>query len=370
MNASTKERIIFHIDFDYFFAQCEELRTPELRGKPVVVCVYSGRTEDSGAVSTANYEARKYNVRSGMPINLAKKRLKDISDVSLLPVDHEYYKEMSDKAMNIIQNHADKFEIASIDEAFIDVGEALKYEFTRAVELAVKIKDQLRNVLKLSCSIGIASNKLVAKIASDFEKPDGLVIVHPGDTQSFLRNLDVSKVVGIGKKTEECLNQMNVKTIGQLAELDIYSLTKMFGRKNSVYIFNSSRGIDNEPVNEDDSVTQISRIMTLKKSINSVGEIYEDLASICRDVHKSATDRGLSFKSVGIILILDDLSTRTKSKSLRAPSMGYHEIFKTSISLFEEALSGSQLMVRRIGVKISELIICSGQDTLFKFMEE
>lgn len=369
MSEGDKVRIIFHIDFDYFFAQCEELRRPELKDKPVVVCVFSGRTEDSGAVSTANYIARKYAVKSGIPIKLAKNRLKDIPEAVFLPVDHDYYQEMSDKAMKIIKRYADRFELVSVDEAFIDVSERLNCDFSKVEELANEIKQQLKDELKLSCSIGIAHNKLVAKIASDFRKPDGLTIVRPNEIQNFLANLNVSKIIGIGKKTEERLGELGVKTIGELAKLDVYTLTKEFGKKNGIYIFNASKGIDNEPVTEGESITQISRIMTLKKSSNSVEEMLNDLGSLCRDVHKSATEQGFSFKSVGIILILDDLSTRTKSRSLKSPSTNYDEMFRTAKVLLEEAVPESQLMVRRLGVKVSELIPSKGQDTLFKFID-
>ncbi len=369
MSQSTKERIIFHIDFDYFYAQCEELRKPELKGKPVVVCVYSGRTEDSGAVSTANYEARKYDVKSGIPIKLAKSRLKDVSESVFLPMDRAYYNDISDKAMNIIQDHADKFEKVGVDEAFIEVSERLNYDFTKGEKLATAIKLQLTNQLKLSCSIGIAPNKLVAKIASDFKKPNGLTIVKSDEINNFLTDLKVGKIIGIGKKTEERLNQMGVKTIGELTKLDIYTLTKEFGKKNGVYIFNASRGIDNEAVIEDESITQIGRIMTLKKSTNSVDEMHDDLESLCRDVHRSLTEQSFSFKSVGIMLILDDLSMKTKSRSIKSPSTNYDEIFRTAKVLLDEAVPESQLMVRRLGVKVSELVSSKGQDTLSKFME-
>lgn len=369
MNSDMKERIIFHIDFDYFFAQCEELRRPELRGKSVIVCVYSGRTEDSGAVSTANYEAREYNVKSGIPIKLAKTLLKDVPQAVFLPIDHDYYQMISDKAMYIIQNYADKFELVGIDEAFIDVSERLNYNFIKAEELSTKIKQQLKNELKLLCSIGIAPNKLIAKIASDFRKPDGLTIVRPDEIQNFLTDLKVGKIIGIGKKTEEILNQMNVRTISELAKLDIYTLTKEFGKKNGVYIFKASRGVDNEQVIEDDSITQISRMITLKKDANSVDEMLVDLEYLCKNVHKSATDQSFSLKSVGITLILDDLSIRTKVRSLKSYSTSYDEIFKTAKILLEEGLQESQLMVRRLGVKVAELVNNKGQDTLLNFMD-
>lgn len=365
----TKERIIFHIDFDYFFAQCEELRDPALKDKPVVVCVYSARGGDSGAVSTSNYKAREYGVKSGIPIKLAKNRLKDVPDAKFLPVDHNYYSEMSHKAMNILRKHADKFELVGVDEAFIEVTERLEHDFGRAKELAITIKQELKTELGLACSVGIAPNKLVAKIASDFQKPDGLTLVKPAEVKTFLTSLSVDKIIGVGKKTEARLNDMGVRTIGELSRTDIYTLTKEFGKKIGTYLYSAARGIDDEPVVESESVTQISRITTLKKNTNVVEEMLEDLKSLCKDVHKSVMEQEFSFKSIGIMLILDDLSIKTKSRSLKSPSTSIDELFKVAKTLLEEAVAESQLMVRRLGVKVSELVSSKGQDTLFKYIE-
>lgn len=367
--SNPSERIVFHIDFDYFFAQCEELRQPELKGRPVVVCVYSGRTEDSGAVSTANYEARKYNVKSGIPIRLAKSRLKEVQDAKFLPVDHGYYEEMSGRAMSIIKEKSDRFELVGIDEAFIDVSKRCSGDYSKAQMLAEDIKRTLREELNLTCSVGVAPNKLVAKIASDFNKPDGLTVVKPEEVEGFLSKLEVGKISGIGKKTEQRLNEMDVKTVGELSGLDIYTLTKEFGKKNGTYIFNASRGIDDDPVVEDDSVTQLSRIITLKKNTSSLDELLPDLEYLCRDVHRSAKEQNFWFRSVGIMMILDDLSMKTKARTLKAPSDSYDELFKIAKNLLAEALHETDLLVRRLGVKVSELTNSRGQDTLFKFME-
>ena len=157
------------VDLDYFFAQCEERRNPSIKGKPVVVCVYSGRTKDSGAVSTANYEARKYGVKSGIPISLAKKKLKDV-DAVFLPVDKEFYKEISDSIMQILRRYADYFEQVSVDEAFLDVTQKTKANYQQAKQLAATIKDDVLTQQRLTCSIGIGPNKLVAKIAADMQR--------------------------------------------------------------------------------------------------------------------------------------------------------------------------------------------------------
>jgi DNA polymerase IV (DinB-like DNA polymerase) len=363
-----RTRIIFHIDFDYFYAQCEELRDPSLKGKPVVVCVYSARGGDSGAVSTSNYKAREYGVKSGIPIKLAKNRLKDVPEAKFLPMDRSYYEEMSERAMQIVRKYGDKFEHGGIDEAFIEVTEKLGHDFGRAKELATTVKQEVNKELGLTCSIGIAPNKLIAKIASDFQKPDGLTLVKPEDVKAFLTHLSVGKILRVGKKTEESLNEMGAKTIGQLSNIDIYALTKNFGKKIGTYLYNAARGVDEEPVVESESVTQLSRINTLKKSTNSLEEMLDDLEALCRDVHKSAMEQNVSFKSIGIMLILDDLSQKTKSRSLKSHTNNADELFKIAKVLLEEAVAETQILVRRLGVKVSELENSKGQDTLSKFM--
>ena len=172
-------RVVFHIDFDYFYAQCEEVRSPELKSKPVCVCVYSDREGDSGAIATAKYTARKYGVKSGIPIIFAKKRHEERKDAVFLPVDFYYYSEMSEKAMEIMKNNADIFEYVGRDEAYLDVTKRVEMDFKKASHLAQQIKNSIRDKIKLSCSIGISPNKLISKIASDFQKPDGLTIISP-----------------------------------------------------------------------------------------------------------------------------------------------------------------------------------------------
>ena len=179
-------RVVFHIDFDYFYAQCEETRSPELKSKPVCVCVFSDRGGDSGAIATANYTARKYGVKSGIPIAFAKKRLHERSDAVFLPVDFDFYSEISEKAMEIMKENADIFEYVGRDEAYLDVTERVEGDFKKAFHLAQQIKNSIRDKIKLSCSVGISPNKLISKIASDFQKPDGLALVSPNTTEVFL----------------------------------------------------------------------------------------------------------------------------------------------------------------------------------------
>ena len=362
-----ENRIVFHIDFDYFFAQCEEIRNSELRTKPVCVCVFSDRGNDSGAIATANYTARKFGVKSGMPIAFAKKRLAERKDSVFLPVDFDYYIETSEKAMKIIKDNADIFEYVGKDEAYLDVTKRTSSDFTKASHLAQQIKNKLRDEIKLSCSIGISPNKLISKIASDFKKPDGLTVITPGKVDEFLEPLKIRDIPGIGKKTEERFAQMNIETIHDLRDLSIFTLNKEFGRKNGSYIFNSSRGINNEPVREREPTIQFSKIATLKKDSKELGFLLENLKELCKELHKIILKNNRMFKSVGIILIQSDLSNKTKSRMMRNPTDSYAELEKNAEQLLKEVIVDQQMSIRRIGVKVSELSEISGQSSITNY---
>lgn len=362
-------RAVLHVDFDYFFAQCEELRKPEIKDKPVVVCVFSGRTEDSGVVSTANYVARKYGVKSGIPIRTAKSRLAESKDALFLPLDVEYYKTVSEKAMAAIRENADVFERVGIDECFADVSERTGGDFDSAQSLARRIKDDVRKAAQISCSVGVAPNKMLAKIASDFEKPDGLTVVRPQDAQSFVAALDVDKIPGIGPKTRDRLTELGVKAAGELATLDIYRLVDEFGKKNATYMQNAAKGIDDEPVQESEGERkQIMRIVTLKQDATVASEMYGDLEEICKSVQESAAKKNLAFKSVGVILILNNLETLTRSRSLKAHATDLDVLYSTAKAILDDATTEG-VKVRRLGVRISDFQDSSGQETLFGFMQ-
>ena len=293
-------RVIFHIDFDYFYDQCEEVRSPELKTKPVCVCVFSDRGGDSGAIATANYTARKYGVKSGIPISFAKKRLEERKDAVFLPVDFEYYSEMTEKAMEIMKKNADVFEYVGRDEAYLDVTKRVEENFTKASHLAQQIKNSIRTKIKLSCSIGVSPNKLISKIASDYQKPDGLTVVDPDKIEQFLDPLKIRTIPGIGKKTEERFNEMNMKTIEDLKKIDVFTLNKEFGRKSGTYIYNAIRGINNDPVKVKEESTQYSKITTLKKDSKDYEFLLENLKELCKQVYDVTKKNNKMFKSIGI----------------------------------------------------------------------
>lgn len=360
-------RIVFHIDFDYFYAQCEETRSPELKSKPVCVCVFSDRGVDSGAIATANYTARKYGVKSGMPITFAKKRLDERKDAVFLPVDFDFYSELSEKAMEVMKQSADIFEYIGRDEAYLDVTKRVAGDFLKASHLAQQIKNEIREKIKLSCSIGISPNKLISKIASDFQKPDGLTIVSPEKIEVFLDQLKIRVIPGIGKKTEERFLEMGFETIQELKKLDVFTLNKEFGRKSGTYIYNAVRGIDNEPVKEREERIQYSKITTLKKDSIDYQFLSENIRNLCVEVHRVVKKNNKMFKSVGIHFIQSDLSNKSKSRMLRNPTDSLEELQKNVEQLLKEGLVNQKTTIRRLGVKVSELSEIQGQSNITNY---
>jgi DNA polymerase IV (DinB-like DNA polymerase) len=342
------------VDFDYFFAQCEELRNPALKDKPVVIGVYSGRTEESGAVSTANYAARKHGVKSGISLFLAKTRLKDLDPV-FLPVDYEYYEEISDKIMQILRSYASTFEQVGIDEAYLDVSDRTGGNFVVAEDLAMALKQSVKYQVGIILSVGIGPNKLVAKIACDAHKPDGLTVVKPEEVTVFLGPLPVDRLIGVGRKISQKMSELCIKTIGDLSKFDVQKLTTVFGKINGVYFHNASNGIDNEPVRKSSEAESISRIATLKQNTRDLALVSEKTEMLAGDIHKELVEKDLTYRQVGIIAIMTDLTVRNRSQTLEQPTNNV-EILKTAVrALFNKLLDEEHSEVRRVGVKISQL---------------
>jgi DNA polymerase IV (DinB-like DNA polymerase) len=346
-------RVVMLVDFDYFFAQCEELRNPALKDKPVVVGVYSGRTEESGAVSTANYVARKYRVKSGIPLYLAKKRLEG-SEAVFLPVDYTYYEQISDRIMQVLRGYADRFEQMGIDEAYLDVTHKTQGSFEAARALVQKMKSEVKKQVGITVSVGVGPNKLVAKIASDSQKPDGVTIVKPAEVERFLSSLPVNRLVGVGRKTGAKMAELGLKTIGDLASYDVQKLVELFGKKLGVYFHNAASGVDNEPVQETGEAESISRISTLKENTRDLQVVLEKTGQLIADIHKDLVQRDVGFKQVGIVAIMTDLSVRSRSKTLETATRDMEVLRQTVRELFEKFLGESDLEIRRVGVKISQ----------------
>ena len=360
-------RVVFHIDFDYFYAQCEEVRKPELKTKPVCVCVFSDRGGDSGAIATANYTARKFGVKSGIPISFAKKRLEQRKDAVFLPVDFEYYEKITEKAMKIMKDNADIFEYVGRDEAYLDVTKRVEEDFTKGSHLAQQIKNLIRTELKLSCSIGVSSNKLISKIASDYQKPDGLTIVQHDKVEQFLAQLNIRVIPGIGKKTEQRFKEMKLETIEEIKKIDVFTLNKEFGRKSGTYIYNAIRGINDEPVKEKEESIQYSKIITLKKDSKEYEFLLENLYELCKQIQNIVKNNNKMFKSIGIHFVQSDLSNKSKSKMLRNSTNNLEELEKNVEQLLTDALEDQTMTIRRVGVRVSDLSEIKGQSDITNF---
>lgn len=366
-----EKRIIFHIDFDYFYAQCEEIRKPELRNIPSVVCVYSGRDEDSGVVSTCNYEARKYGVKAAMPIRLAKSKLKDVHSM-FLPTDMPYYHEISTRAMRIIQNYGELFEQVSVDECYMDFTKITNSDIDDAKIFAVSLQKSIKDQIKLTCSIGVGPNKLIAKIASGINKPNGITVVRLEDAKQFISNCKIDDIPGVGPKTSKKLESLGIRSISDISKKGIFELRDALGYKIATFLVNASNAIDYSQIKVRGTSKQIGKIVTLKKDTVSLEQIRLIVENLCTPVFENLENKRQAFRVLTIILILENLQHVSFSKSLKLYSASLDELHKNSLSIINEMISNNSISldnIRRIGIVVSDLKDISGQDSLLNYFE-
>jgi len=343
-------RMIFHVDMDQFFAAVEEREHPEIKGKPVVVGADPKEGKGRGVVSTCNYEARKYGVRSGMPITKAWKLC---PQAVFLPVNYRLYLQVSARIMDILSKHADKFESWGIDEAFLDVSSRVK-DYEDARRLALEIKMEIYEKEKLTCSIGVGPNKLIAKIASDFQKPDGLIVVEEKDVKTFLDPLDIDKLLWVGKKTARKLNKLGIKTIGDLARYDPSVLVEKFGVMGTqLYLF--AQGIDRSEVGLRGIVKSIGRNVTFEKDTSDWGFVFQTLDKLCEEVYKEVKQSSFLFKTVTITVRYENFETHTHSKTLPFLTNRLSDFEKTAHELMQPYLRPER-KIRLVGARVSNLV--------------
>lgn len=347
---------------DSFYASCELSLKPELRSEPYVVGADPHNGKGRGVVLACNYPARKFGLHSGMPISTAWR---------LCPQAHydqphfDLYEKISSRVMKLISAFADKLEQVSIDEAYLEVSERVRTvlnDVSNANELKV-IEDLCDSIMrsvsaeeKITCSIGAAGSKLVAKIASDVKKPNGFTIVTPAEVLDFLGSLDVSRIPGVGKVTQRLLlEKFQVKTISQLRKIPVENLRDEFG-SSAIWLSNASRGIDESQVVEGWEPLSISGESTFLEDEGDYQKIRQKMLQVARDVHDRASSEGYFYKSVGIKIRFSGFETHTRSKSLPFYSSSLEVIEKeTEKLLIEFEDSGKKL--RLIGVRVSNLLI-------------
>lgn len=364
------QRVVLHVDMDYFFAAIEERENPELKEKAVVVCMLSGRSELSGAVSSCNYVARGFGIKSGMPCTRAKKLN---PEAVFLPVRKDFYTPISDRIMEIFRSYADvrengeAFEQVSIDEAFVEITEKAGGDFNMACKLGMQIKQEIEEKEKLTCSVGIGPNKLISKMASSVKKPDGITVVSPNKLENFLWPLKVSKLWGIGNVTAGKLQEMGINTVKDLAEHDIIDLVSTFGKTRGIWLKNAAAGIDDSPVIGKDGSEQIGRLATLSEDTLDIKLIFPLIERLAEDVVSKLDSRELSFKVVTVTVINSNFRMFTKSRTLNYHVYSREVLLGVSREITNELLSESKVEFRRVGIRVGDLQKRKGQKSLFDY---
>ena len=349
-------RLIFHIDLDAFFAAVEEIEQPELRGKPIVV---GGQADGRGVVASANYAARKFGVRSAMPTAQALRRC---PQEVVVPPRHTLYKSYSRRVMAIFQRFSLVMEQISIDEAFLDMTGRIPPQDS-PVAVARQLQQQVENELGLSASVGVASNKLVAKIASDFKKPHGITQVPPGTEAAFLFPLPVRKLWGVGPKTAAELAAMGVETIGQLAQLSAENLVALFGSHGAA-MHRHAHGIDDRPVQTARRTKSISQETTFREDVSDAEFLRQTLASMSEKLADRLQKKDITARTVTLKLRYSDFSTVTRSITHDPPTASAADIARYARFLLEKHWQLHRPL-RLVGLGVSQFVRGAHQPKLF-----
>lgn len=353
------EKVIAHIDMDAFFASVEQRDNPSLKGKPVVIGADPKGGKGRGVVSTCSYEARKFGIHSAMPISQAYRLC---PTAIFLPGRHRVYSEISSQVFSILYDFTPDVEPVSIDEAFFDLTGTEKLHGT-PLTACRKIKERISNELHLTASIGLASVKMVAKIASDFCKPDGLLEVKNEEVLSFLWPLDVGKLWGVGPKTKDFLNKMKIRTVGDLAKIDKEKLYEDFG-ENGLHLYNLSHGIDERSVEQDDEVKSVSHEHTFEEDTADKKLLEETLLFLSEKVSRRLRQDNLKGRTITLKLRTKNFQTLTRAVTLPEATNFVDDIFAHVKELFSYAHAAG-VKVRLLGVRVSGFKELYVQDSLF-----
>jgi len=330
---------------DAFFAAVEIREHPEIRGRPVIIGADPKGGKGRGVVSTASYEARVFGVHSAMPISKAFERCP--GGVFIRP-HFDLYIRASEDVMGIVRRVAERFEQVSIDEAYLDI--SLNGDYSSARKQAVTLKETIRKNTGLTCSIGIGPSKVVAKIASDYRKPDGLTIVEPEVVSEFLSPLPVEKIPGIGKKGRGILHQLGIRTIGDLAHVDVQELIDLFGRWGAV-IHDLSMGIDEREVRQEEGSKSISREITFENDTGDKIILLQTLDTMAGELHAVLINEHLRFRTITVKLRDEHFQTLTRSKTFERYTTDLNLMKETSHVLIPSFPDG--LKIRLIGLRLS-----------------
>lgn len=326
---------------DAFYASIEQRDNEEYRGKPLAV----GYAGERGVVAAASYEARKFGVRSAMSSKLA---LKKCPELIFVPTRFEVYKSVSQQIRAVFLEYTDLVEPLSLDEAFLDVTENHKnQEF--AVEIAKEIKAKILENTGLTASAGVSFNKFLAKIASDYNKPDGLYVITPKKAEGFVENLKIEDFFGIGKKTAEKLHQLGISTGRDLKQKTEQELIQLFGKQGTIYYLNA-RGIDNRLVNPNRIRKSVGSENTFMRDTDSLPLLYSELEQVAKDVIQRITKSSFKGRTVTLKIKFSDFKVISRSKTVLKPITEYQVLYKYALELLHGVDVSSK--VRLIGLSI------------------
>ncbi len=344
-----------HLDMDAFFAAVEQLDFPQYRGKPVIVGADPKGGTGRGVVATANYEARKYGVHSALPISQAYQRC---PHAIYLRGRYRRYSEISAQVIDILKEFSPVIEKISIDEAFLDITKSLAL-FGCAEKIGRQIKKRINDDLGLVASVGIAPNKFLAKVASDLEKPDGFVVVKEGEEKEFLKPLPISRLWGVGKTTEAALKQMDIETIGQIADMSEQDLNRRFGKWGNA-LWRLSNGIDHRTVQPWETQKSISQERTFDEDTGDEEVIHKTLFGLAESLSRLMRKSKLKGRTITLKIRLEDFSTFTRRKTL-SDFVDSTQILKgVAIGLYKK-FNKKGMKIRLLGIGVSQLNSVSGE---------
>lgn len=333
-------RKIIHIDMDAFYASVEQRDRPDLKGRPVIV---GGSPKSRGVVATCSYEARKFGIHSAMAASAAYRLC---PDAVFLPVRMEAYRQVSSEIMSILRSYTDWVEPLSLDEAYLDVTVNHR-DNPSATRIAREIKRDICTATGLTASAGVSYNKFIAKIASDYQKPNGLTVITPDDAQSFLDQVPVRKFFGVGQVTERRLNALGVFTGADLRALSLEQLTKIFADKGSVF-YNLVRGIDDRSVEPNRIRKSIGRERTFAVDIDDVAEMQRILADIARGVQADLAARHVAARVIVLKIKFADFRQLTRRMTVHPPVQSASTILDCAMQLLQQVPLDNR--VRLLGV--------------------
>ncbi len=345
----TSRRVIFHVDLDAFYVSAEVIADPNLKGLPVVVGADPEGGKGRGVVITCSYEARKFGLKSGMPISMAYRLC---PGANYIPPNWSLYERTSEEVMATFKEFADKFEQASIDEAFLDVTSKCRDEGS-AGAYALKVKEAVKRKHGLTCSIGVAPNKSAAKIASDMHKPDGLTIVPFDGVPGFLAPLPVGVVPGIGPKTRAFLKDRNIETIAQLQDVGGKQLMAWFG-KNGVWLWSVVHGEEQIEVRQQEMPKSLSVERTFKEDVSDFHHVREEAMDAASELIRRVKSSGYAFKVGGLKIRFTGFDTHTRERTLVSHTDSEEALRDTVESLLSE-FEADDRPVRLVGVRVSDI---------------